>query len=646
MPTLRFPLLAVLVACSVTTLARAAGPVTVSDDGTAYTLSNGTVTARVNQRSGGLLSLSYKGLPMLSGDGGIDSRDSGFWSHSAASPNTAHSVTIDPAANGGQRAEVSVRGDCGGQPAGSGPGGSAVADIEIRYALAAGDNAVYAYTVWHHRAGYPATNVGEARFCAKLNDAVFDWMTVDPRRNMEMITAYDWDHGVVANGKEMRRMTTGIMRGQVEHKYDYSANQFDTLAWGWSSTAKHVGLWFVNPTVEYLSCGPTKFELGAHRDATFTNSLTAPAAPCLLNYWRSSHYGGSVLAVDTGEDWTKVVGPFLIYCNDAPTHEVGYRDALARSARESAAWPYDWVSGVDYPHKDRRATVTGRLVLSDPQAPAQRLDHTRVGLSAPAYTADLGPGRGGGTRTVDWDTDAKHYEFWARGAPDGRFTIPNVRPGTYTLHALADGVLGAFAKADVTVTAGHRLDLGTLAWTPTRYGKQLWDIGVPNRSGREFYKGDDYFHWGMYLRYAQFFPHDVDYTVGTSDYRRDWYFEQVPHSPPDNPDARRPGAATPWTIHFTLPDAPRGTAVLRLAIVGVGARHIDVAVNGQSAGTITGLVANSTVSRDGIAGSYVETDVTFDAGLMRAGPNALTLTVPAGDVTSGIIYDYLRLELK
>jgi rhamnogalacturonan endolyase len=122
---------------------------------------------------------------------------------------------------------------------------------------------------------------------------VFDWMTVDANRNMKMITAYDWDHGTVMNMKEARRMNSGIYNGQVEHKYDYSANQFETLAWGWSSTAKHVGFWFVNPSDEYLSGGPTKYELSAHRDATFGNDPNAPAPPCLLNYWRGSHYGGS-----------------------------------------------------------------------------------------------------------------------------------------------------------------------------------------------------------------------------------------------------------------------------------------------------------------------------------------------------------------
>ena len=36
----------------------------------------------------------------------------------------------------------------------------------------------------------------------------------------------------------------------------------------------------------------------------------------------------------------------------------------------------------------------------------------------------------------------------------------------------------------------------------------------------------------------------------------------------------------------------------------------------------------------------------FDAALLKAGENQMQLTVPAGEVTSGVVYDYLRLELK
>ncbi|MGH7981483.1 MAG: polysaccharide lyase family protein, partial [Limisphaerales bacterium] len=356
-------------------------------------------------------------------------------------------ITIDPKSNGGQRGEISVSGVYPGHPM-----GVPAADIEFRYSLAAGDTALYTYCQFSHPANYPAASIGEARFCAKLNDAIFDWMTVDSNRNKEAITAYDWDHGTVLNFLEARRMNTGLYAGQVEHKYDYTANQFDTPAWGWSSTAKHVGIWLINPSTEYLSGGPTKMELVAHRDCTFTDDLDAPAPPCLLNYWRSSHYGGSICNIGTNEAWNKVVGPFLIYCNSGPTHDAMWRDALQRAKQEAQAWPYEWAEGVDYPHRAGRGTVAGQLIVNDPQSPALQVSNLLVGLSEPDYTAPAVFGRfhrfnsfdllndedetnsggsnaenpGGRRRQnrfrrfgfspkVDWQNDAKGYEFWVRG---------------------------------------------------------------------------------------------------------------------------------------------------------------------------------------------------------------------------------------
>jgi rhamnogalacturonan endolyase len=223
-----------------------------------------------------------------------------------------------------------------------------------------------------------------------------------------------------------------------------------------------------------------------------------------------------------------------------------------------------------------------------------------------------------------------------------------VRAGTYELHAIADGVLGEYAKVNVTVSAGGKVDLGKLEWVPVRYGRQLWQIGVPNRSASEFLMGNDHWHWGEYIQYAKLFPNDVNYTIGKSDFHKDWFIYQVPHDEDAN-DAtgRGHGRATPWTVNFQMAQAPAAgeRGILRLALAGVGARSIAVTVNGKDAGTVTGLVYNATINRDGVEGSWVERDVTFDASLLKKGENTLVLTVPAGGITSGIAYDVVRLEL-
>ena len=678
-----------------------AGPaVTLTEDNSAYTLDNGIVTARVDKGSGDLVSLKYRGLEMLAtimgpdgmpdmtadpagandrGFGPFTDHQYGFWSHDAMGPkNTVPAiakVTIDPKTNGGDRAEVSALGISGGRKMGTGPGSSAtgnfISDIEIRWSLGRGDSGVYTYCQFNHKPEYAASTITEARFCVKLND-FFDWLSIadDPHHNKHY-------------PKELRE----------GDKYVYTTNQFNNPAFGWSSTTKNVGLFIINPSNEYMSGGPTKVEFLGHRD---TNQI---AAPCVLNYWRSSHYGGAEVAVAAGEHWSKVIGPFMLYVNSGSDSQSIYKDARDQVAKESAKWPYAWVSGVDYPISTQRSTVSGQLVLSDPVMPGAKMTHVQVGLTAPAYTSAAPSFGGGPARTVDWQQDAKHYEFWANASDDGKFEIPDVRAGTYTMHAFADGVLGEFAKPDVTVEAGKPLDLGNLTWTPVRRGMQVWDIGIPNRSGLEFFKGDSYWVPKIGQQLPVLFPSGVTYTIGKSDYAKDWFFQQVPTfdeamskdaaaaaataataaSPqrggrrrvqagrpaqgrgPSDADCWRTaaavgfgdtfgppalGKATTYTILFDMPSAPTGKATLRVALCATGARSIDVAVNDQTGGDLwirPGVIGDGVISDHGTHGIWRELALPFDASLLKAGRNSMKLTIPEGNVTAGLIYDYLRL---
>src|SRR5262249_55971074 len=111
--------------------------VTIDDDPSAFTLSNGIVTARVSKRSGDLTAFQFKGTETLNDRSG---HAGGYWSHdTTGGKETVTRVTIDPRSNGGERGEVSVKGISGGVRMGHGPGaargGDFPADIEIRYAL-------------------------------------------------------------------------------------------------------------------------------------------------------------------------------------------------------------------------------------------------------------------------------------------------------------------------------------------------------------------------------------------------------------------------------------------------------------------------------------------------------------------------------
>jgi hypothetical protein len=220
--------------------------------------------------------------------------------------------------------------------------------------------------------------------------------------------------------------------------------------------------------------------------------------------------------------------------------------------------------------------VSGQILLHDPQAPGATLPNLEVGLAYPDQPeVEAQPG----VRTPErmtWQNDAKHYEFWTRGTADGRFTIPNVRPGTYELHAIADGVLGEYAKADITIGSGGKVDLGKLEWVPVRYGKQLWQIGIPNRSASEFLNGNDHWHWGEYIQYAKLFPNDVNFTIGKSDFHKDWFIYQVPHDlDPNDTTGRGQGRADPMEGQLRPRRSPRQRRSRRSA-AGAGGRRREV----------------------------------------------------------------------
>lgn len=682
-------------------------PVTVTDDGPTYTMSNGYLTVKVNKRTGDLVSVKTPNTTTTNIEllGFVSGHHAGYWEQSPAlAAREVTSITIDPATVNGERAEVSIKGYSDGKtilgpnPTAAGQGGGLIADLEIRYTLERGAHGLYTYAIFTHQDTYPAGSVGESRFGAKLSSQVFDWMSIDEQRNFLMPTGKDWDEGTDLNMKEARRLTTGIYKGRAEHKYDYSAKQSEIPAFGWSSTTQKVGFYLINPSFEYLSSGPNHFELTGHLDDGDGGD------PTILDYWRGTHYGGSVLDFANNEFWTKVVGPIFIYVPTGSDTKTLFIDAKKQARIEQSRWPYSWVKSVDYTPASERATVKGKLKLRDPQAQTNKFSNLLVGLSYPdqapvprqprpvrtdstsqttqtiqttpinpqrpervdtlpngkrANRGTYVPPRTPGNRppgfafqpqAVTWQNDAKHYEFWVHASDDGSFSIPNVRPGTYQLHAISDGVLGAYdAKDSITIIPAQKLDLGTIEWKPKRFGEQIFQIGTPNRSAKEFYKGDDHWHWGMYIEYARFFPNDINFTVGKSDPAKDWYIYHVPHDTSFKPDGRDMGRATPWIINFTMPEKipDTGKATLRFGICGSGARSLGILVNDKEAGPFTDIGGGgASMIRDGIEGTWVERDFKFDVSLLKPGKNTIVLTVPAGGVANGICYDVIRLEVR
>ena len=627
-------------------------PVTLTEQNGVFVLDNGWVRAEVEKRDGTLRSLAYQGQELLTKNGG-------YWSSAGrGNGNRPPGHLAEVITNTPDRVEVVCRlGNVAGVT-------NISLDSDLHYSLARGETKIYVSAIFHHTAGHPGYGTGESRYCLKLNPKIFDFLSIDADRQRLMPSGFDWDHGTQMNVKEARRLNTGIHKGEVEHKYDYSARFTDIPAYGWLGTKAKIGLWIINPSLEYIGGGPTKVELTGHLD------VNPGGTPTLLNMWQGSHYGGTSLAIGPDEDWTKMVGPFAIYCNTAKTPAALWHDALVQATNDMRRWPFGWVQNPNYPTAAERSTLTGQIVLQDRFAPEATLSNVWVGVAAPDYKPpQVRPGgsANGNNRyafppLVEWQRDTKFYQFWTRVGADGKFEIPNIRPGHYTLHAFGDGVIGEYTQTNITVTAGETRALGQLVWQPLRFGRTLWEIGVPDRTAREFRHGDHYWQWGLYYQYPKDFPKDVDFIVGQSDWHRDWNYAQPPRIlSADQPvvgedeEASTPAPAanhrgtledTTWKIEFNMTNAPTGQATLRLAFAGArDGCEVEVKVNDHSIGTTGLLPATGVMHRDGIQGYWFERDLTFNADRLLPGTHVIKLISYADNWTQGVMYDCVRLEL-
>jgi hypothetical protein len=133
-------------------------PVTVTDNGRSWTLDNGIVKATVDKNNGRLSALVYHGINTMHGGGSWEETPQG-------APILTNTITIDPAANHGDRAEVSIKGITNGDVmlTPTAPGGGTYCNIELRYALGRGDSGIYTYGIFSHPAAYRGQRPQHAR---------------------------------------------------------------------------------------------------------------------------------------------------------------------------------------------------------------------------------------------------------------------------------------------------------------------------------------------------------------------------------------------------------------------------------------------------------------------------------------------------
>jgi rhamnogalacturonan endolyase len=585
-------------------------PVTLETNATQVILANGFLTARVQIASATIASLTYCGREMVKGGiyfsmGGGDSFQLPSRSRLRVQTNTPEIVDIAFL--------------CGG------PDKPHKVDIEIHYVLKRDTPGIYSYAVLRHPRHYPATSIGEWRMVWKLDQDLLERICVDSMRNWVKPSAADLARAESTGIKEIVRLTSGSWAGRDTCKYMYSVAYDEVGCFGHASDRNRIGAWAVFGGYDYFNDGPGKQELSA-------------ADGVIHIHFGRNHYNGSSARIAAGETWSKVYGPWLLYLN---TNTAGasalWADAQARARAESRAWPYAWVSGVpEYPPTSQRGSVIGRMEVRDILRPSLAAGtNTWVGLVPRDAT--------------HWQFDSKGYQYWTRARPDGSFYLPHVRPGTYTLSSYTTGAMGEYTYSNIVVRASQAAALGTLRWDVPRRGSVLaWEIGIPDRSAREFRHGTNYWEAYLWKKFPREFRNPLEYHVGRSDWSRDWNYAQSGYG------SGRELVPWEWRIHFPLTNLPRtGDATLTLAWAAADRFTLRVFVNQGRSPVATldpsafgGGQGGNTLIRQGIRAKYGVNRVTIPVSMLRAGTNTITL-VPRGlyGAFTHAMYDSLSLEL-
>ncbi len=641
-------------------------PVTVTSDAKTMTLSNGIVSIVCDKASPAVPRINYTydngagetTLPLLAGGkrggefywelGGVGGGP--FQCETVVNPAIGDSAHLK-----GEYAEIALLG-----PSPS----SGVA--EIHYSMLRGSPGFYITLILKHRKADQAMGLGEIRTNVYLSPT-FTWQSVDQERSHQYNIGGQ-SAGVAGAPKECTRWTSGFAAGQIEDKYKWSAHVGEERAWGWSSVTNepagfkghNVGVWNVLGSAEFYAGGPLKSDL-----------MDAP----MVNMFNSSHYQmGLDTKCDAGEEWTKSYGPYFFYCNNIAANVSNaskaaaalFADAQAQAAAERSAWPYKWFVNPAYIPASGRGTIKGRIEIEDRFNPNAAPADLWVGVARKPRSTD---------GVVDFQQWAKPYQFWVKTDANGNFVIPGViADDDYTLFAFGPGAAGTFQSQSlgdaapgmidipispfsVKVTGGGTRDLGVVKWTPARVGPTVFEIGVPDRTAREFRHGDDYWRtdtspdpaapnpvWSGFLQYRFDFPAGPHYTVGKSRWATDWNFIQ-----PVVPDAQGNYGGSMSTITFNLARAPRpdAKASLYLAIASDYMGPLVIRLNDTDIAGARGFVPHYSKSdtsiREEINGAFSDIRFTIPVTLLKKGPNTITFDMRRGGYFANhAMYDYIR----
>jgi rhamnogalacturonan endolyase len=499
-------------------------------------------------------------------------------------------------------------------------------DVDVHFVLRRGVSGLYVYVTLNHPADYPKLNISVWRMVWSMpadNPWLMGKIYVDDARHWEMPSPEDFEHALATDIKEIVKLTTGAWAGRYDCKYMYSVCYWEVPCWGFAGDESKIGAWIIPGSREFFNDGPTHADLNAETGLAEIQ-------------FNEIHYNGSSIDIPQGLAWQKIYGPILLYCNSNPDGaDACWADAKHQAQVEEDTWPYSWLGNDLYPPKFERGTVNGKLIITDALKPAVNASNAWVGLAQPE------PGG-------NWQFGDRSYQFWAHADAGGNFSIPNIRAGTYTLYAFNTGAVGEFSQTNVIVKSGGTTALGDVTWRVPHPGASIvWEIGVPDRTAKEFPHGDDYFQPYMWEKFSSEFSNPLDYTVGVSDWSKDWNYVQCGYLTGTN------WAPWKWRIHFNLTNVPvAGDATLTIAYASANRAHTEIYVNDEDKMfkmVRPSVDGGNALIREGIHAKYCVERVPIPVSLLKNGANTISLINSLGPPSplpfTHAMYDYLDLEL-
>ncbi|KAI1387385.1 polysaccharide lyase family 4 protein [Hypoxylon trugodes] len=429
-----------------------------------------------------------------------------------------------------------------------------------------------------------------------------------------------------------------------------------------SSDKNTYGAWLVHNTRETYYGGPL------HSDLVVDGIV--------YNYMVSGHHGAPVPNITHGFDRT--FGPQFYYFNKG-----GPKTSLAELRADAAkyadpAWNTEFYDSIakhvpNYTPSSKRTTFKATVALpSGAKRPIAVLSENKQDFQLNVF-------------------DSSSLQYWGDiNTETGGIEIPRVKEGTYRLTVYAEGIFGWFIQDDIKISKTASGPL-SFKWEPESAGKEIWRIGVPDKSAGEYKHGyapdtskplqpEQHRVYWAHWDFPTDFPDGVNFKVGESKEAED--FNYIHWSVfPGRSNYFRPQPyyenVNNWTIQFNLSsDQLAGAKTATLTVELAGAKTANgndkwaslpkekysnlpytVAANGKDVETwvIPSYRSGSCGARSSVVCQNFGKKFEFSTQLLEEGVNEFVLSLPfnATDTETALLpetvyvqYDALRFELK